>query len=126
MLYARLADLVVLVHFAFVLFVVVGALLVLRWPRLAWVHLPAAIWGVLIEYVGWVCPLTPLEAWLRRAAGEVGYAGGFVDHYILPILYPLGLTRVTQWVLGTVVLVVNAGVYAVVVARSRRRRNLNR
>src|SRR5512144_911769 len=101
MLYQRLADLVVVIHFAFVLFVVLGAFLVLRWPRLAWVHLPAAVWGVLIEYAGWICPLTPLEHWLRRAAGESGYEGGFVEHYIIPVLYPLGLTRMTQWVLGT-------------------------
>jgi len=122
MLSQRLADLVVAIHFAFVLFVVMGALLVLRWPRCAWVHLPAAAWGVLIEYAGWVCPLTPLEQWLRRAGGERAYQGGFVEHYIVPLLYPLGLTRGTQWVLGTIVLAVNVAVYGAVVVRRRRGR----
>lgn len=121
MLYHRFADLVVAIHFAFVIFVVAGALLVLRWPRLAWVHVPAAIWGVLIEYAGWICPLTPLEHWLRRAGGETSYEGGFVDHYIIPLLYPIGLTRPTQWVLGTIVLVVNVGVYGLLLVRRWRR-----
>ena len=121
MLHHRFADLVVAIHFAFVIFVVAGALLVLRWQWLAWVHLPAAIWGVLIEYAGWICPLTPLEHWLRRAGGEASYEGGFVDHYIIPILYPIGLTRPTQWVLGTIVLVVNVGVYGVLLVRRWRR-----
>ena len=120
MLYHRLADLVVAIHLAFVVFVVLGALLVLRWPRLAWVHVPAAIWGVLIEYAGWICPLTPLENWLRRAGGQASYQGGFVEHYVIPVLYPLGLTRATQWVLGTIVLVVNVGVYGALVIRRRR------
>jgi len=121
MLYHRLADLVVAIHLAFVIFVVAGALLVLRWPRLAWVHVPAAIWGVLIEYAGWICPLTPLENWLRRAGGQASYPGGFVEHYVIPVLYPLGLTRATQGVLGTIVLVVNVGVYGALVIRRRRR-----
>jgi hypothetical protein len=121
MVFSLLADLVVAIHVAFVIFVVAGALVVLRWPRLAWVHVPAAIWGVLIEYVGWICPLTPLEQWLRQVAGERGYQGGFVEHYLIPILYPLGLTRATQWVLGTIVLVVNVAAYAVALARWRRR-----
>jgi len=120
MLYHRLADLVVAIHLVFVIFVVVGALLVLRWPRLAWVHVPAAIWGVLIEYGGWICPLTPLENWLRRTAGQASYQGGFVEHYIIPALYPLGLTRATQWALGTIVLVVNVGVYGALLDRRRR------
>jgi hypothetical protein len=126
MLYHRLADLVVAIHLAFVIFVVAGALLVLRWPRLAWVHVPAAIWGVLIEYAGWICPLTPLENWLRRAGGQASYPGGFVEHYVIPVLYPLGLTRATQGVLGTIVLVVNVGVYGALVIRRRRRREAGR
>jgi uncharacterized membrane protein YhhN len=93
MLYRWLADLVVVLHFGFVLFVVGGGLLALRWPRLARVHLPTAVWGVLIEFGGWLCPLTPLENWLRRRSGGAGYAGGFVEHYVLPVLYPSGLTR---------------------------------
>ena len=88
MLLLLLADLVVILHLSFVLFVVFGGLLVLRWPRLAWVHLPAAAWGVAIEFTGGICPLTPLENWLREKAGEIGYADGFTEHYILPVLYP--------------------------------------
>jgi hypothetical protein len=106
-----LAGVVVGLHLAFVLFVVLGGFLVLRWPRLAWLHLPAAVWGALIEFAGWVCPLTPLENQLRRAAGTAEYAGGFVEHYLLPVLYPAGLTRGTQYVLGAAVVGVNAAVY---------------
>lgn len=108
---AFLADLVLLVHFAFVLFVVLGWILVLRWPKVAWIHVPAAVWGFLIEVGGWICPLTPLENSLRRQAGEAGYSGGFVEHYVLPILYPEGLTRTVQLVLGALVLVVNGAAY---------------
>jgi Protein of Unknown function (DUF2784) len=109
-----LADLVVIFHFAFVLFVVLGGLLVLRWPRLAYVHLPVALYGALIELVGWICPLTPLEKRLRESAGLQGYQGGFVEHYILPVLYPAGLTRGVQWVLGMLVIGINLVIYAVV------------
>jgi hypothetical protein len=96
-------------------------MLVLRWTRVAWVHIPAAVWGVLIEYTGWICPLTPLENSLRLRGGEMGYSGGFVEHYILPTLYPAGLTVSTQAVLGSVVLLLNLAAYALVVTRSRRR-----
>lgn len=111
MLYRALADMVVIVHFAFVLFVVGGAFLVLRWRRLAWVHVPAAVWGSLIEFAGWVCPLTPLEIRLRVMGGESGYGGGFVEHYIIPVLYPSGLTRGVQVFLGVLVLVINLAIY---------------
>lgn len=111
MLYRALADMVVIVHFAFVLFVVGGAFLVLRWRRLAWVHVPAAVWGSLIEFAGWVCPLTPLESRLRVMGGESGYGGGFVEHYIIPVLYPSGLTRGVQVFLGVLVLVINLAIY---------------
>jgi uncharacterized protein DUF2784 len=121
LIYRALADLVLVVHFAFVLFVVLGGLLVLRWPRAAWLHVPAAIWGVLIEYTGWICPLTPLENSLRMRGGEAGYSGGFIEHYIQPLLYPAGLTRSTQVVLGSLALVLNLTAYAIVVARMRRR-----
>lgn len=117
-----LASIVLTIHFAFVLFVVLGGLLVLRWPRVAWAHIPAAAWGVLIEYSGWICPLTPLENWLRSRAGEAGYTGGFVEHYLLRTLYPQGLTRHDQLVLGTLVLAINAGTYATLIARKRRAR----
>jgi hypothetical protein len=117
-----LADLVVALHFAFVLFVVLGGLLVLRWPRLAYVHVPAAIWGVLIEFAGWVCPLTPLENSLRVRAGEAGYEGSFVEHYILPMLYPSALTRNVQFLLGALVLALNLAIYAYLLRRTRRTR----
>jgi hypothetical protein len=111
MVYRLLADLVVLVHFAFVVFVVAGALLVLRWRRLAWIHVPVAAWGALIEFGGWICPLTPLENWLRQQGGAAGYGGGFVEHYIIPVLYPGHLTRGIQIALGMAVLVLNGGIY---------------
>ena len=119
MLYRIGADLVVVAHFAFIVFVVLGGLLVLRWPRVAWAHLPCAVYGVLIEWVGWVCPLTPLENSLRRQAGQNGYAEGFVEHYLLPIIYPSGLTPTVQVVLGGLVLVINVGIYAVVIRRKK-------
>ena len=87
------ADAVVVLHVCFVLFVLLGGLLALRWPRLTWVHVPAALWGVVIELGGWICPLTPLENALRQRGGSAGYHGDFVEHYILPVLYPAGLTR---------------------------------
>jgi hypothetical protein len=117
---ALLADLVVGVHFLFVLFVVLGGLLVLRWPRVAYLHIPAAVWGALIELAGWVCPLTPLEQWLRRRAGGAGYSGGFIEHYILPVLYPSALTRPIQLILGFLVIAANLGIYAYVFRRSQR------
>jgi Protein of Unknown function (DUF2784) len=113
MLYRLLADLVVLVHSAFVLFVVLGGLLALRWPRAAWLHLPAVLWGAGIEFMAGICPLTPLENHLRRLGGEAGYRGGFVEHYVLPVLYPDGLTRGVQLGLGTFVLILNVVVYAI-------------
>ncbi len=123
MVYRVLADAVVVVHALFVVFVVLGGLAVLRWPRLAWAHLPAAAWGALIEFAGWICPLTPLEKRLRALAGEAAYEGGFIEHYLLPILYPPGLTRGTQVVLGLVVLAINLAVYGLLLYRwSARRR----
>jgi len=120
-IYRWLADALLTVHAAFVCFVVLGGLAVLRWPRLAWVHVPAAAWGALIEFSGWICPLTPLENAWRVRAGEVGYNGGFIEHYLLPTLYPAGLTRPTQWVLGVGVLVVNVGAYGLLCHRMRHR-----
>lgn len=120
MLYRFLADLVVLVHFGFVLFVVLGGLLALRWPRAAWIHLPVALWGAGIEFAAGICPLTPLENRLRRLGGEASYTGGFVEHYVLPVLYPEGLTREVQLVLGTFVLLLNLAVYTIVWRRHRK------
>jgi hypothetical protein len=113
-----LADLVVLIHFAFVLFVVLGGLLVLRWRRVAFVHVPAALWGAWIELAGWVCPLTPLEQSLRLKAGEQGYSGSFIEHYLLPLLYPSALTRNIQLLLGCLVLGLNLGIYGYLLYRS--------
>ncbi len=115
-----LADAVVLVHLAFILFVAAGGLLVLRWPRLAWVHVPAVVWGALIEFAGWICPLTPLENRLRAAAGDAAYAGGFIDRYIMPIVYPDGLTRGMQLALGIAVIAVNLLIYGRLVIRRKR------
>lgn len=120
MLYRVLADLVVVLHFGFVLFVVLGGLLALRWPRAAWIHLPAALWGAAIEFVQGVCPLTPLENHLRQLGGQSGYSGDFVQHYVLPVLYPPGLNRNVQLALGIVVVGLNAVVYGIA---WRRRRN---
>jgi hypothetical protein len=120
MAYHILADLVVGVHALFVAFVMVGGLLALRWSWVVVLHLPAAIWGALIEFKGWICPLTPLENSLRSAAGEAGYQGGFIEHYLLPVLYPAGLNRGMQLVLGSVVIAVNVLVYGFLLARWRR------
>ena len=110
----HMADAVVVLHLGFVCFVVLGGLLALRWPRAAWVHLPAAAWGVWIEFTGRICPLTPLENWLRRQGGDADYSASFVEHYVIPVLYPAALTRELQWILGSIVIAVNAVAYAVV------------
>lgn len=124
MLYRVLADLVVLLHSGFVLFVVLGGLFALRWPRAAWLHLPAAIWGAGIEFLAGICPLTPLENHFRHLGGEAGYSGGFVEHYILPVLYPEGLTRGLQLAIGAFVVAFNLVVYAFVWKRARARRGV--
>ena len=117
LLFRLAADAVALLHLAFVLFVVGGGLLVWRWPWLAWLHLPAVAWGALIEFTGWMCPLTPLEQHLRQIVGQAGYAGGFMDHYLRALLYPAGLTREAQWALGAGVLVINGAVYGLLLGR---------
>jgi hypothetical protein len=118
--YRVAADLVVGLHFAFILFVMLGGFLAWRWRRAAWVHLPVAAWGALIEFAGWICPLTPLENSLRRAAGDAGYAGGFIEHYVIPVVYPSGLTPAIQVALGVAVLVVNGVAYGVLLMRRKR------
>jgi hypothetical protein len=112
MRYLVFADIVLLLHASFVLFVVFGGLAVLRWRRVAWFHLPAALWGVLIELGGWICPLTYLENHLRRMGGGAGYGVTFIERYLVPLLYPLGLTRHTQLVFGISALLINLAVYA--------------
>ena len=121
MIYRAAADGVLLLHAAFVLFVVAGGLLVLRWARLAWLHVSAVVWAAFIEFTGRICPLTPLEVGLRESAGDAGYAGDFIEHYIVSLLYPDGLTRDTQTTLGALVVVVNALIYVAVAVRGRRR-----
>jgi hypothetical protein len=121
-MYERLAaDALLLAHFAFVAFVALGGTLVLRWPKLAWVHVPAALWGALVELLGWVCPLTPLEVALRRSAGDAGYSGGFIEHYLVAALYPQSLRRDIQFALGMAVVVVNVAIYGIVMQRARMR-----
>jgi hypothetical protein len=110
-LFRLLADTLVVVHLGFVLFVVLGGLLVLRWRRMKWIHLPAAAWGILVEFADWICPLTPLENFLRERAGMTVYPGDFIDEYVLPLLYPARLTRGTQLMLGALVFAVNGLVY---------------
>jgi len=117
------ADAVLVLHLGFVAFVLGGGLLVLRWPAIAWLHVPAAAWGAIIEYAGLLCPLTPLEGGLRARGGQAGYSGGFVEHYVTAALYPDGLTRRAQIVLGTLVLAINLTVYAHVLAERWWRRS---
>jgi len=117
MAFRLLADATVVVHLAFVVFVLLGGLLVGRRPRVAWLHVPAVAWGAWVEFAGWPCPLTPLENWLRTKGGAAAYGSSFVEHYLLPVLYPALLSRELQWVLGTIVFVVNALLYVVVLRR---------
>ena len=119
-MYSALADAVLVLHLAFVLFVVLGGLLALRWPRAAWAHLPAAAWGVAIELGGWICPLTPLENELRSRAGEPAYHRDFIARYLLPAIYPEGLTREVQVALGLVALLLNLSIYRLVLRRRQR------
>jgi hypothetical protein len=121
MLLRLAADALVLLHLAFILFVLCGGLLLLRWPRLAWLHLPAVAWGATVELFHLLCPLTPWENQLRRAAGQAGYDGGFVEHYLIPLIYPAGLTPQIQLWLGGVVLLVNGVVYGWLIWRWRKR-----
>jgi hypothetical protein len=120
--YRALADLTVVLHLGFILFVVFGVLLVARWPRLLPGHLVCAAWGAYTEFTGTVCPLTPLENQFRRLAGEAGYEGGFIGHYLWPLIYPAGLTPTIQVGLGVGVLALNAAGYAFLWHRRRRAR----
>ena len=120
--YSLLANLVVALHLAFVGFVVLGGLAVWRWPRLAWVHLPAVVWGIGIELSGAVCPLTPWENWLRDRAGDTTYQGDFIERYMLPLLYPVGLTRTGQVALACIAIAANVFAYGWISSRRRRMR----
>lgn len=120
MIYRLLADGVLVVHLAFIVFVVLGGIAVLRWPRVAWLHLPTVAWGAWIEFSGSICPLTPLEIWLRARGGSASYEGGFIEHYLTALIYPDGLDRRQQMMLGTFVLVLNAAIYAGLLFARRR------
>lgn len=121
MIHRLLADAVQVLHLGFILFVVLGGFLVLRRPRLAWLHVPVFLWGAAIEFGGWICPLTPLEKWLREQGGEGAYAGGFVEHYVTALIYPEGLTRNIQLLIGAGVLAINAAIYLRLWQRRRAR-----
>lgn len=117
-----LADAVLVFHGLFIVWAALGSLAVWRWPRLALLHLPALAWAVWIETSGGICPLTPLENSLRRAAGQAGYSGGFIDHYVGGLIYPDGLTRQAQWLVAGVLLAINVVAYTMIVVRARRAR----
>lgn len=119
MLYPLLSQAILLLHFVFIAFVVFGAALAWRFPRLIWLHLPAVIWAAVVEIGGLICPLTPLENQLRRLGGEAGYHGGFVEHYLLPIVYPEALSRELQIALGLAVVLINAIAYALLCRRAK-------
>jgi hypothetical protein len=121
MLYRTLADAVLIAHLAFALFAIFGGVFVLRYPRMLSVHLPALIWGIVVEWADWTCPLTPLENALRHLGGEAGYAGGFIEHLLAPALYPENLTLEMRYVLGLVLVTVNVGIYGYVIFKKRRR-----
>ena len=114
------ADILVLFHLAFILFVILGGFIVLQWRWIIWLHIPCAIWGALIEFTGWICPLTPWENHLRVAAGSSGYSGGFIEHYILPLIYPSGLTRKLQLIFGTGVILINLIAYVLIFIKRKK------
>lgn len=118
-MYLFLSNLVLTIHLAFVIFVLFGGLLVWKWRKIAWVHLPAAVWGSTVEFSGWTCPLTLLENWLREQAGETGYHAGFVSEYLLPVLYPNDLTHDVQHSFGTIVVITIISMYGWLWYRSR-------
>ena len=111
-MYLLLADLIVVLHLGFIIFAALGALLAFKWPRLIWLHLPAVIWAAITEFMGLICPLTPLENWLRQQAGTDPYQSSFIAHYLLPLIYPPGLTPSIQWVLGGILVTINVLIYA--------------
>jgi hypothetical protein len=121
MLFRLLADATLLLHLAFIVFAVAGGVLALRWPRVVWAHLPAAGWAAVVMFTGWVCPLTPLENHFRALGGQAGYDGGFIENYIASVIYPDGITRGTQALLGAAVLLLNLAVYGWLLYRRRGR-----
>ena len=122
--YKFLADLVLLFHFTFILFVVFGGFTVLKWRRIIYYHIPTALWGAIIEISGWVCPLTPLEIELRVRAGSGFYTGSFINHYLTPIIYPPGLTQQLQYYLAAGVIIINAAAYYLIWKKLRESKDL--
>ena len=121
--YLWLANLIIVFHFLFIVFVLLGGLLLLRWPRLIYVHLPAIAWGFLVELNGWICPLTPWENHFRQLAGKLVYEGDFIGEYLIPLIYPLKLTREMQYLFAAVVMLINVTLYLILWRRYRRRDN---
>jgi len=123
MFFRLAADLLMIIHLSFIIFVITGGFLVLKWRSIMYLHIPAAVWGALIELQDWICPLTPLEQHLRQAGGQRAYSGGFVEHYVEPIVYPAGLTREMQILFGLVVIAVNLLAYGwLLIGRQRDKR----
>jgi hypothetical protein len=120
MIYSFLADLLVVFHLVFILYVIAGALLIFKWTKTLWLHLPSCFWGMTVEFTGWICPLTPWEIQLRRLAGEEGYTGSFIEHYLIPVIYPSGLTREVQMVLGGTDLIVNLSLYTLILIKKEK------
>lgn len=120
MAYQILADSIVVLHFGFILFVILGALLIIKWRWIIWLHLPALIWAASIMYWGWICPLTPLENQLNSAAGSEGYEVGFIEHYIIPVIYPEGITPGHQLLLGALLVLLNIGIYLLIWRRHQK------
>ncbi len=120
MIYSFLADLLLLFHLVFILYVIAGALLIFKWAKTLWIHLPSCFWGMTVEFTGWICPLTPLEIQLRILAGEEGYTGSFIEQYLIPIIYPKGLNREVQMLLGSIVLIVNLSLYTLILRKKEK------
>lgn len=119
MIYIILADCIVVLHFLFIIFVITGGLSALKWRKIIWLHLPAAVWGALIEFTGWICPLTIMENDFRIKGNSLGYTGGFIQHYLIPVIYPTGLTHEIQIILGSVVVSLNLLVYWFIIRKWR-------
>ena len=118
--YSLLADLVVVIHFLFILFVIFGGLFVIRKKNWAWLHIPAALWGAIVEFTGWICPLTPVENWLRLQGGGPAYTSGFIERYVVSIIYPSFLTRSRQIFLGLAVIIINGAIYGWIIWKQRK------
>lgn len=123
MIYQILVDLLVVLHGLFILYVLLGALLNYKYPRLMRLHIPVVIWGVLVEYFHWICPLTPLEKHFRTLAGNGSYEGDFIEHYLVPIIYPENLTDEFQFVFGSLVVIINGVLYGLLIVRWKRNGN---